>query len=520
MTEPVNFLFFITDQHRADYLGCYGHPALKTPHIDSIAEGGTRFERFHVANPVCMPNRAALMTGRMSSINGVRHNGVPLPTHANTFVDVLRASGYRTALIGKSHLQNFTGIPAYLGPNPAGEGPLANALRDDGPHDLESPQFWSQFRGAGFPTPYYGFHHVELVTGHGDAPGGHYREWLREQAPEAEALVGAANQLAHDYHCPQAVRTALPEEWYSTSYIRDRALNYLERAAGVEQPFFAFVSFPDPHHPFNPPGRYWGLYDPGDMALPTSFHAHRNPPPHLRWAREQFEAGRAVTHSQNAFMVNEQEAREAMALTCGMIAMIDDAVGEILAQLVRTGLARNTVLIFNADHGDFMGDHGLLLKGPMHFQGLVRIPLLWKDPQRKSVPVSRHLTGTVDLARTILTRAGATPYTGMQGIDLAAALNGEGRGREAILIEDDGNRPYLGFATPPRLRTLITATHRLSVYLDEEWGELYDLEHDPHELENLWDDPAAVNVRRDLTHALAHDLMRVAERGPWPLNPA
>ena len=146
MTETVNFLFLMTDQHRADYLGCYGHPALKTPHIDGIAEGGTRFERFYVANPVCMPNRAALMTGRMSSINGVRHNGVPLPTRANTFVDVLRAIGYRTALIGKSHLQNFTGRPAYLGPNPAGEGPLANALRDDGPQDRESPAYWSQYR--------------------------------------------------------------------------------------------------------------------------------------------------------------------------------------------------------------------------------------------------------------------------------------------------------------------------------------------------------------------------------------
>ncbi len=104
-----NFILFITDQHRADYLGCYGHPVLKTPHIDSIAARGTAFDRFYVASPVCMPNRASLMTGRMPSVHGVRSNGIPLSREAVTFVDLLRAAGYRTALVGKSHLQNFTG---------------------------------------------------------------------------------------------------------------------------------------------------------------------------------------------------------------------------------------------------------------------------------------------------------------------------------------------------------------------------------------------------------------------------
>src|SRR5690348_16910993 len=104
-----NFLLFITDQHRFDYLGCSGHPVLKTPHIDSIAARGTFFERFYVATPVCMPNRATLMTGRMPSVHGVRSNGSPLSLLSNTFVDALRAAGYATALVGKSHLQNFTG---------------------------------------------------------------------------------------------------------------------------------------------------------------------------------------------------------------------------------------------------------------------------------------------------------------------------------------------------------------------------------------------------------------------------
>ena len=132
-----NFLLFITDQHRADFLGCYGHPVLRTPHIDSIAARGTAFDRFYVASPVCMPNRASLMTGRMPSVHGVRSNGIPLSMNSVTFVELLRDAGYRTALIGKSHLQNFTSWPPLVKRAPPREGyhepsgDLTQALRND-----------------------------------------------------------------------------------------------------------------------------------------------------------------------------------------------------------------------------------------------------------------------------------------------------------------------------------------------------------------------------------------------------
>ena len=131
MSTRPNFLFLITDQHRADYLGCYGHPVLRTPHIDSIAARGTQFRKFYVASPVCMPNRASLMTGRMPAVHGVRSNGIPLSQDCVTFVELLRDAGYDTALIGKSHLQNFTGHPALSkpAPTPAGYRQPSPALR-------------------------------------------------------------------------------------------------------------------------------------------------------------------------------------------------------------------------------------------------------------------------------------------------------------------------------------------------------------------------------------------------------
>ena len=122
MAKRPNFLLFITDQHRADFLGCYGHPVLRTPHIDSIAAKGTAFDKFYVASPVCMPNRSSLMTCRMPSVHGVRSNGIPLSMNSVTFVDLLREAGYRTALIGKSHLQNFTSWPPIIKRPPPREG--------------------------------------------------------------------------------------------------------------------------------------------------------------------------------------------------------------------------------------------------------------------------------------------------------------------------------------------------------------------------------------------------------------
>ena len=156
MTARPNFVMFITDQHRADFLGCSGHPVLRTPNIDGIARTGTRFDEFHVASPVCMPNRASIMTGRMPSLHGVRCNGIPLDLSSVTFVDLLRDAGYRTALIGKSHLQNFTDVPPPL-ERPAareGFGQPPDALRDPLRRNLAEQRYSQETRGTGrVPTP-------------------------------------------------------------------------------------------------------------------------------------------------------------------------------------------------------------------------------------------------------------------------------------------------------------------------------------------------------------------------------
>ncbi len=515
MTGQPNFLFFCTDQHRADYLGCTGHPVLKTPHIDGIAGRGVRFERAHVASPVCMPNRASLLTGRYPTAHGLRRNGLALSLRANTFLDVLRAGGYRTAMIGKSHIQPMTEKPDYAAGKMQPNGPIVEAWKDDGgDYAQEEPSRWQGNAAYALSLPYYGFDHVDMVTLHGDHCGGHYYQWLRAQTPDADRLRDRANQLDHDYVCPQAFRTPLPEDLYSTAYIRDRAVDYLRERAGDPAPFFAFVSFPDPHHPFTPPGKYWDMYDPADMAAPLPFEAHKNPPPHLSALHAELLADRRTTDVQKAFIAHEREVREAMALTCGMISMIDDAVGTVLRVLEQTGRAEDTVIVFSADHGDYLGDFGLMLKGAAQFKAITRVPFIWSDPKDRAPGISNDLVSTVDIAPTVLARAGLGAYNGMQGRDLAPAIGGAPLGRDRLLIEFEDNSPRMGFAEPSKVRTLITERYRLSFYKDQDWGELYDLADDPNETHNLWDDPAHTAVRDDLIHALANEMLAVADTSP------
>ena len=303
---------------------------------------------------------------------------------------------------------------------------------------------------------YYGYDHIDMVTGHGDQAGGHYRQWFRSRHSNWRELTDRGNQLPHNYSCPQAFRTPITEDSYPTFFVRDRAVDFLHSVKDDATPFFSFVSFPDPHHPFNPPGKYWDMYSPDEFELPVRCADHKNPPPPLLHAKSMFEKGELPAVPQITFMASEQHIREAMALTAGMITMIDDAVGDIVDTLKRTGQYENTVIVFNSDHGDFLGDFDLLLKGAWPKDAITRVPMIWSDPQSRRAQLSSALTSTVDIAPTILERAGIRPYHGMQGRSFIDATVGNAGVRDDLMIEfNDGGRRCLLYTSPsPRDATL------------------------------------------------------------------
>jgi len=504
-----NFIFFITDQQRGDHLGCYGNPLLRTPHIDALAARGWLFERFYVASAMCMPNRATIMTGRMPTLHGVRQNGIPLSLDSTCFTHLLQEVGYRTGLFGKSHLQNFTGdvpkfqlkIPEGLTPPPDRLREVMQGLRLGAAYDRELASEKSTDPAADEREgPFYGFERFRFCTW--PAPG---------------------------YSAPQLRWSRIPEELYPTNYVADTTIEFLEERARDPQaaPFFVQCSFPDPHHPFTPPGKYFHLYNPDEVRLPASFH-HRphDQTPMLKRMHEDLAAGRAQRETVAPYAVTESEAKQITAATYGMLTLIDDAVGRVMAKLRELGLAENTVVIFTSDHGDWMGDHGVMQKGPLHYQGLIRVPFIWSDPQDASAGKSAGkrtdaLAGSIDIARSILHRAGVAPANGMQGRDLNRIMQqNEGSTHDCIVVEQQTSRPYLGMSEQVRVRTMTDGRWRMSLWDGLPSGELYDLEGDPGEIVNLWGSPAHLGARRELMERMLWKMVELQDRSPFPVGEA
>ena len=492
--EKMNVLFIITDQQRADNLSCMGNPVLKTPNIDNIADDGVRFTSAFVANPICMPNRASFFTGTYPSFHGTRSNGINLNPDIKTITHVLREKGYHTTTVGKLHFNFYA--PPYKRHNKS----------------LENIQDWlfGKIKSPEFPIPYYGFDEVVLTAGHGDVCGGHYIEWLEEKQYEKLDFLKNRMIALFEYY----YETPLPEELYPTAFITDKTIEFLERYSEGKydkKPFFLHCSYNDPHHPVCPPGKYKDMYKPEDIELPSNFNDAENLLNH-EFIGPQLRDKRFVHLLPQK--VDEDVAKTFIALSYGSISMIDDGVGKILRNLERLGLAENTMVIFTSDHGDLLGDHGLILKGPAHYRSIINIPLLWKVPGLTNKSVSDSLVSTIDLPKTILNVLGVKekfhPET-FQGHDITPILNDPNQKiRERLLIEHDEE---IAKDKIMRLRTLVTEKHRLTVYDGHDnLGDIFNYKSDPDEVNNLWNTDK--ELRNKLSEELLREIIRVRPRFP------
>ena len=262
------------------------------------------------------------------------------------------------------------------------------------------------------------------------------------------------------------------------------------------------------------------MYDPEDFDLDLPYDAHQNPPEQVVAWKKLMDEGVEPGNLQQAFMAKPQQIKEAMALTAGMITMIDDAIGEILAELEAAGKLDNTIIIFNSDHGDYMGAFNLLLKGPFAHDSVNRVPFIWVDPRGREVETADGLAASVDIAATLLERLELTPYYGMQGKSFLNQINGGDATRDYVLIEHEENKVYPGFDKRPNMRHLVTDSHRMTVYKGLDRGELYDRRKDPNETHNLWDNPMAAEARAQMMFTLGQAMLDAIEPGPWPLRTA
>ncbi|WP_211260416.1 sulfatase family protein [Amycolatopsis jejuensis] len=486
-----NILLITADQHRADVLGVEGRK-VSTPHLDRLAGSGARFTSCVTPSPVCQPARASVLTGLLPLTHGVWDNGVELDEAVadRGFAGVLGRAGYRTGLFGKAHFSNY--LPF-------------------GPSDRPEAKSGSVHYGAEWSGPYMGFEQVELaVMPHNlDAPlrppgGLHYERWLAAQAGQQEIDDLVFRNLDPDVTAAQTWTSALPAAWHSSTWVADRTISFLRDCA--EEPFAAWASFPDPHHPFDCPEPWSSLHDPAEVDLPP----HRGRDFERRpWWHEQsqlnepaMDNAELVDLRKNYSRISEQpddQLRQLIANYYGMVSLIDHNVGRILAELAATGALENTYVVYTSDHGDWLGDHGLVLKGPMLYEGLWRVPLLMSGPTVPAGAVVEDPVSTVDLAGTFLDWAAVPAQQALHSQPLQPVLDGAARSH--ALGEWTLHPSRCGVELD--LRAVRTTTHKLVVDRISGAAELYDLAADPHEMVNLAESPEHKPVREDLENLLA-----------------
>jgi arylsulfatase len=462
--DKPNFLFINTDQQRLDSLGCYGSAIARTPVLDRLAAGGVRFDRCYTANPVCMPARASWFTGQYPSHHGCWQNGVPLDPESDMIHTRLKAAGYHTGLIGKIHLDNI----------------------------------WMRST----PHPKYGFD--LLLECEGDPYcKDEYFQWLDRHGLFESYMA----QFKAGGHSERYVRD-IPPEFHQNSWITGHVDEYFQARKGDGKPFFLSVGFFDPHHPFDPIEPYASMFDAAAMPKPITGDREEAMTPYARERR----AGYVDVVSDPA------RIGATIAATHAMVAHLDDAIGRVLKSLRDSGLEESTVIVFTSDHGELLGDHGLLHKGPLFFESSLRVPMIWKFPDSWGVKgVDSGFVSSVDLAPTVAELAGVPGPARMQGQPLFSCDGGLRPlpARSAALTEWRGEKLHQGTGAPPTpaVRCLVTDDWKFVHYQGKDFGELYDLKQDPNELNNLWADPGRQAIVREMRERL---LAFILEAEPLP----
>ena len=483
-------LFVTTDQQRYDTIGCNGGLLSRTPVVDRLAAEGIRYERAIPQSVVCMPSRATMITGQHPSTHGVWMNGVPLPSDAPSVAAVLHGAGYRTAMIGKAHFEPYF--------DPFG-------------------RFVENTMGAVGATPpggtHRGFEHLELAT-HGVMGNLHYARWMRENHPEMMgqfyATVDADLQVnsagGGDTGAPQVKVNEVPREWYHTDWVAERTIEWL-RGLDADEDWFCWMSFPDPHHPWDPPQSEMGRINWRDVPLPAGYPERASEreaileekPRHWKmWYDGTLVSNYEAPASWVPATLTADQVREVNARNAVEVELIDEALGRVLTAIEARGWGDDVDVVFTTDHGELQGDFGLLFKGPYHVDALMRLPLIWRPSKNSGVTpaVVTKPVGLVDLAPTFCAIAGVEVPAFFEGRPLPTSVDQDTR---PVLTEWDSEL----FGVGVHLRTITHEEMVCTTYLpgavhDGTEGEMYLLDDDPLQRANRFTDPALAAQRDDL----------------------
>ncbi len=471
-----NILFIMCDQLRRDHLSCYGHPRLHTPHIDALAARGVVFDRAYVQSPVCGPSRMSYYTGRYMMSHGVSWNFVPLKAGELTIGDHLRPLGVRSVLVGKTHMRADQAGMARMGIDP--KSPIGVRIAECGFDPYERDDGLHPFSGHD-PDPHYN----QYLREHGFDGDNPWESWANT-VTDADGTPRSGWFLKYS-HLPARV----PAEHSETAYTTNRAMDFMReaRAGDPAQPWVLHLSYIKPHWPYVAPEPYASLFTPAD-ALPLVRSEDELRDPHPVYA--------AMTRHRVSRTFAQPGVRDAVMVGyMALIKQIDDELGRLFAFMDAQGLTEETMVVFCADHGDFLGDHWLGEKEMFH-EPVVRTPLIIADPDPRADATRGTRCGAlveaIDLAPTFLDVYDGQPLPHvMDGRSLRPWLFGQTpeRWREIAVCECDyafqDARIELG--TPSREAWMRMAFDgRWKYVLTESYRPmLFDLQNDPQELKDL-----------------------------------
>jgi len=458
-----NIVFIMADQLAASFIGCYGSGVNSTPTLDRLAEEGVRFDRFYAHVPVCAPNRASIFSGRSADVHGVLVNNYQLTTDSPLFSQVLQTNGYRTGGFGKFH---FTSMLLPPPPDMKAYGFEEAAVIEDprwGPWldwvEREHPDQYERALATCWQVPYRSNYHGKDMDAAWHAAVVEYLAPLREASGWRTMFT-----------------SPLRPELHQTSYITDLSLDFMRRhqREHAGRPFFCFVSYVDPHDPYDPPAPYDALFDPADMADPMPALSEDQESPLMLSLRTSYLGYDEIIDKPEAI-------RKMRALYHGSLRLIDDNVKRIVDYLKQSGQLDNTLIFFITDHGDLMGDHGYIAKGVVHYDTGIRCPLIVHGPGVAAGVVSDRLSTSLDIYPTLCDFAGITTRPPLEGRSFASICHGQPEtrpswpevtvrfGRATSIVTDD----YWRFTTLERPGL----------------GQMLNLKDDPLEQHNLYHDP-------------------------------
>ncbi|MCZ6672898.1 MAG: sulfatase-like hydrolase/transferase, partial [Verrucomicrobia bacterium] len=292
---------------------------------------------------------------------------------------------------------------------------------------------------------------------------------------------------------------------YNT-WIAERSNALLDKYADSGETFFLWSSFFDPHPPYLVPEPWDKMYDPEKVAVPqVTPGEHDKNPEHFRKTQEENpdfsewkEAEGAEMHGCGSHLQDRKSLAKDIAVYYGMISCMDKYIGQILDKLDTLGLTGNTLVVFTSDHGHFYGHHGLNAKGPFHYEDVVRVPFITRWPGKIPAKTQNSsLQSLVDLAPTFLSACGLDVPRSMTGVNQLSTWTGDNESSRDHVLVENRHQP-----TTIHVKTYIDQRHKLTVYWNRPYGELFDLKEDSGEINNLWNDPQSAGLKAELTRKL------------------